>query len=205
MGNREVICANTNLWIKSQTSFQAVITSLPDANEIGMDIHSWKDWFVEMVKTIVNLTKNGYAIFYQTDRRVDGILIDKSYLASKGAEMAGANTIFHKIMLRRDVGKVDFFRPTYTHLICFSKDKKAGRAIPDVINRGRMIYDNAMGLSACKMAVEFIKLNSQAKVICDPFCGSGSILAVANKYGFDAIGVDISQDQCKKSRKIKIL
>ncbi len=38
----------------------------------------------------------------------------------------------------------------------------------------------------------------------DPFCGKGSILAVANYLGLDAIGVEIRSTLCKKELKLMI-
>jgi DNA modification methylase len=40
--------------------------------------------------------------------------------------------------------------------------------------------------------------------VVDPFCGSGTTLAVANKFGLDAVGVDIAKEYCEKARKLKI-
>lgn len=38
-------------------------------------------------------------------------------------------------------------------------------------------------------------------IVLDPFCGSGTTLAVAKKFGRDAIGIDIRQDQCDLSER----
>ena len=61
-----------------------------------------------------------------------------------------------------------------------------------------------MGLDACLFAMEFVKNNSDTKTIYDPFCGSGSILAIANNRGFDAVGVDILPEQCKIAESINL-
>ena len=198
---REVINGDTNEWIKGQVEFDAVITSLPDSEETSMNMEQWEFWFSDMVKEIVERTRT-YAIFYQTDRRYNGAIIDKAFLASLGAQRAGARTIFHKIALRRNVGSVDLFRPSYTHLICYSKSQTAGKASPDVITTGPMIYNNAMGMNACTFAVQFIKDHSDAKMIVDPFCGQGSVLAVAESMGFDTIGVEILSEYADLSRQL---
>jgi hypothetical protein len=36
--------------------------------------------------------------------------------------------------------------------------------------------------------------------VVDPFCGRGTVLAVANAMGFDAIGVDLSAKRCRAAR-----
>ena len=38
----------------------------------------------------------------------------------------------------------------------------------------------------------------------DPFCGHGTVLAVANALGMDAIGVDISTRMVRKARALVI-
>lgn len=200
---REVICADTKSWIKDIADFSldAIITSLPDKEETNLSLEEWEDWFVNMVGLVIWKTKS-YAIFYQTDRKVDGHLLDKSYLLNLGAKAVGAKLLWHKIVLKRGVGVVDLFRPTYTHMLCFSFDHKSGKATPDVIQAGKMMYKNAMGLEACEFAVNFIKNNSDAKMIADPFCGQGSVLKVANDNGFDSLGVDILSEQCELAKKI---
>ena len=201
MASRKVICTDTTDWIKSQQGIPSVITSLPDMEETGFDFITWKRWFVDMVTEIIQrVVPDGYSIFYQTDRKINGAIIDKSFLCNKGAEAAGVRAIWHKICLKREVGKVDLYRPTFTHLMCYSKTGNPGKATPDVMNAGKMIYKNAMGLTACRFACEFVK----PRIVFDPFCGQGSILAVANKLGLDAVGVDILEDQCEKSRRLQI-
>ena len=203
MGSKKVICQDARIFINESKEFDSVVTSLPDAEETNMTSTEWEKWFVEIVRDIILKTKN-YAVFYQTDRKTDGKLIDKSFLLNKGNELAKGNCLFNKVALRIDVGKKDLFRPSFTHLLCFSKNKKSGKCFEDVFERGKMIYNNAMGLTACKKAIEYIKTNSDTKEITDPFCGRGSILAVSNKMGLDAVGCDILEEQCEHSRKISI-
>lgn len=205
MASRTVVCADTTEWIKTQSDLSSVITSLPDAEETSLGIIEWQKWFVRIVEEICKRVKpTGYAIFYQTDRKTKGHIIDKSYLVTKGARLAGVKTIFHKIFLKREVGARNPFRPTYTHLLCFSSKGTPGKATPDVLPAGKMIYKNAMGLTACRFAVEYLK-DKGVKTITDPFCGRGSVLAVANKLGLDAVGVDILEEQCDYAKKIKLL
>jgi tRNA G10 N-methylase Trm11 len=40
-----------------------------------------------------------------------------------------------------------------------------------------------------------------ARVVVDPFCGFGSILAAANAHGLDAIGVELSRRRAAKARR----
>ena len=34
-------------------------------------------------------------------------------------------------------------------------------------------------------------------VVLDPFCGQGSVLALANSWGLDAVGIDVNRKRCK--------
>jgi tRNA G10 N-methylase Trm11 len=38
--------------------------------------------------------------------------------------------------------------------------------------------------------------------VVDPFCGLGTILAVANEHGLDAIGVELSSKRARKARRL---
>jgi tRNA G10 N-methylase Trm11 len=40
--------------------------------------------------------------------------------------------------------------------------------------------------------------------VVDPFCGLGSVLAVANSMGLDAIGVEIVAKRARRARGLRI-
>ena len=44
-----------------------------------------------------------------------------------------------------------------------------------------------------------------ARTICDPFCGHGTVLAVANALGLSAIGVDLSRKRVRKARALRVV
>jgi len=201
---RQILCSDTTEWLKSVTEMDSVITSLPDREETDMDFITWKQWFVNRAGEIMAKTRD-YAIFYQTDRKMMGGVLSKASLLFIASRSVGVPLRWHKIVLRRDAGKIDLFRPTYTHLMCFSRNLGSGKATPDVFERGEMTYPNAMGTKACEVACQFIKDNSKTKTIYDPFCGQGSVLAIAEKFGFDAVGVDILPEQCDKARELKVV
>lgn len=200
---RQVLCSDTTQWIKTVEQMDSVITSLPDREETLLEFDVWKSWFVDMVAEIMLKTRD-YSIFYQTDRKINGGILSKADLLLEAGRRAGVPLIFHKIVLRRAVGKIDLFRPTYTHLMCFSKSLHSGKATPDVFERGDMTYPNAMGARAAQVACKFIKDNSDTKTIYDPFCGQGSVLAISEEFGFDSIGVEILPEQCDKARTLAV-
>lgn len=201
--NKEIFCADAVEWMKQSKERGAVVTSLPDADEIGKTPAEWSKWFIDAAALAMGMAKeNCPAIFYQTDRKADGITYSKIGLLFKAAEIVGCNLLWHKIVLRRAPNSVDIHRPGYTHLTAFSKLGRPGPASPDVIDRGEMIYPNAMGIIAARFAVSFA--GSSDNLIIDPFCGRGTIPAVANALGFNSIGVDILPEQCEKARRLKL-
>jgi len=77
-----------------------------------------------------------------------------------------------------------------------------GAATPDVIGSlGEMSWSRAMGTHACEAAVRFVT-SVGARVVVDPFCGHGSVLAIANAHGLDAIGVELSRRRAAKARAL---
>ena len=58
-----------------------------------------------------------------------------------------------------------------------------------------------MGETACRVACRFLRDETSTKTIVDPFCGEGSVLAVANALGFAALGIDLSAKRCKAARQ----
>ena len=59
-----------------------------------------------------------------------------------------------------------------------------------------------MGLSAAITSVKYAKLFTDT--IINPFCGSGTVLAVAETYGVNSIGIELLDEQIKLSKGIKI-
>lgn len=220
----QVICMDAIQWLKQQDKLNGyVVTSMPDYSEINMPVEEWKVWFTNAAELILQkLPEGSCAIFYQTDVKVlesnvvddiDGQKrsecsewVDKSFLCQLGASrVPNVKLLFHKIMLLSDVGSIKLGRPGYTHMLCFGKDrmdKLEKRPLPDVLDRGDMIYAKAMGVNACILAAMFCKSNG-AKLIIDPFCGKGSSLLAANFMGMDALGVDISQGRCRNAQNMK--
>jgi ribosomal protein L11 methylase PrmA len=143
-------------------------------------------------------------IFYQTDRLYKGMRISKCSMLMHEAEKVGYTVVYHKIVLRRDPGKIDLRRPGYSHLLCFGTEGvTAGKATPDVFHAGGVLYPNGTGLQAATVALQ-TALRHGSKV-CDPFCGRGTIPAIAEAMGFEkVVGVDIDPAQCEAARTIRM-
>jgi hypothetical protein len=198
MASNEIVCADAIEWLAGVGSgVGAIVTSPPDAEEIGLEPSEWRDWFIAALRLCVNAS-DGPCVFYVTDRRFDSGIVSKSHMVLEAASDAGL--AWHKIALRRDPGKIDLYRPGFSHLIAFGG--KAGKATPDVFDRGSMLYKNGTGLKAARIACEWA--GQYSKTIIDPFCGRGTIPAVAEALGYMAIGVDIDQDQCTHAKALKL-
>ena len=202
-GKRTVLCTDSIKWLESHHGLDAIVTSIPDMSEVGLGYDKYIEFLRKASRLCMNAVKDkGYAVFLQTDRKHNGWL-DKAYFIQDEAQKLGMRLIWHKIALRTDVGKTDLYRPTYSHMLCFSKAGPIGKPVPDVVERGSISYGNAFGVEAVKLVVRYLKANG-IKTIHDVFVGSGTTLAVANFYGMNAMGIDIDEEQCKKARVFKL-
>ncbi len=184
------------------------VTSLPDVSEVGLALPVWRAWFLDAVRLVVgSVPDESAALFFQSDIKRDGVWIDKGALVIRAAEDAGAHILFHKIVCRRPPGMLTMGRPGYTHLIAVSRAMKCPDVlpIPDVISdAGRLPWVRAMGVRAAGQAVRFAQEQVGAKIIFDPFCGVGTVLAVANTLGLDALGVEKAKKRCEQARLLTI-
>lgn len=184
----------------------AIITSLPDHSELpALGVEGWRQWFVDTVALACRaVADDAVAIFYQTDVKHDGRWIDKGHLVHAGADHAGSHLLWHKIICRVPPDAITFGRPAYAHMLCVSRARRLspGASTPDVIGSlGEMTWSRAMGTRACEAAVAFVA-SIGARVVVDPFCGQGSVLAIANARGLDAVGVELSRRRAARAQKL---
>ena len=202
--------ADALIWLsqlKEPIAGTSIVTSLPDVSEFPKrSLNEWKTWFTNTVKLVLSrCPSDGVSIFYQSDIKRDGVWVDKSYLCQKAAEQSGDELIAHKIICRAPPGIASFGRVGYSHLLCFSKSirPKVTASLTDVLpDAGSSTWTRGMGINACRMACEFIRSHTTSHTILDPFCGHGTILAVANDFGFDGIGVDRSLKYIRRAEAI---
>ena len=50
---------------------------------------------------------------------------------------------------------------------------------------------------AAELGVLPEQLADAPAVVLDPFCGQGTVLALANSWGLDAVGIDVNRKRCK--------
>jgi hypothetical protein len=205
--HREIVCAEALAWMRARGRIDGAcaVTSLPDVSEVGKTLPAWREWFLEAVGLVVAVVPDdSAALFFQSDIKRDGAWIDKGALVLRAAEGAGARVLFHKIVCRRPPGMLTQARPGFTHLIAVSRAMKCPDIlpIPDVItDAGRSLWVRAMGVRAAAHAVRFARDQVGTKLIFDPFCGVGTIPAVANALGLDALGIELAKKRCEQSRE----
>jgi len=204
---RRVVQAEALAWLDANPAEPgtSVVTSLPDVSELSaLDLDAWRAWFIGAVQQIVRwVPAPGVSIFYQSDIRRGGVWIDKGYLVMRGAEEERAAILWHKIVCRKPPGTFSLGRPSYSHLIAVGHgDPPTPRKpSPDVLpDAGLMSWSRAMGVTACRVACTFLRDETGASKVVDPFCGRGTVLAVANEMGLDAVGIDISAKRCRAAR-----
>jgi len=199
------------LWLRATGTLAgaSVVTSLPDVSELpALGIDGWRRWFEEAaLLTMQGVPDEGVAIFFQSDVKRAGLWIDKGSLVSRAAARAGMALLFHKIVCRKPPGTLTRGRASYSHLLGFARVLRPTlrNATPDVLPDGGFQPGvKSMGVLACVDACRFVIGETTTRTVVDPFCGWGTVLAVANALGLDAIGVDVSARMCKRARRLTV-
>lgn len=187
----------------------SVIASLPDVSELGISIPKWREFFAEAATLCLDATADdGLTVFFQTDIKVDGRWISKAAIVMNAAERAEVPLLWHKVVCRREAGKIVHGRPGYSHLLAFSRTARddTAHATPDVLpDLGTMPWSHSMGTRAARTAVAAIAAMSPVTTrIVVPFCGIGTALAIANLAGYDATGVERKRKRAELARTLTI-
>ena len=187
----------------------AIVTSLPNVDEFShRNLRRWRGWFVDAAELVLrSLPPAGAAIFFQTDIRHEGTWVDKSFLVQQAAERVSVPLLWHKIALRAPVGTNTNDRPGYAHLLCFSNELRhqKSNAATDVLERlGDMTWSRAIGTEVARFTIGWLREHAGARVIVDPFCGVGTVLAVAGELGLDSIGVERNPGRADRARTLSL-
>jgi hypothetical protein len=197
-------------WLQAQGRIAgaSVVTSLPDLSELpALGFDGWRRWFVAAAQAAMRaVDDDGVAVFFQSDIRHHGVWIDKGALVADAAGAERMSLMFHKIVCRLAPGTPTAGRASYAHLLGFARTPRPPRrATADVLPDGGFVPGpRGMGVNACFAACELVRRDTPTRTVVDPFCGWGTVLAVANAVGLDAIGVDHSVRMCRKARALHI-
>ncbi|HEY2734587.1 MAG TPA: DUF309 domain-containing protein, partial [Polyangiales bacterium] len=205
--HRHVVQAEALAWLRDHpaTAHTSVITSLPDVSELPqLGFDAWREWFVDAARAVIRwLPSDGIAIFYQSDIRHAQVWVDKGYLVMRAAEVEAASLVWHKIVCRSAPGTSGLGRASYSHMLCIARVAPAPMRVPsaDVLaDAGALSWSRAMGEAACQLACRYLRDETGTRLVVDPFCGRGRVLAVARSLGFDVIGIDQSAKRCRAAR-----
>lgn len=207
---RELFCTDVFEWLNQNplTDGTSVVASMPDFSEFSnTTLGEYKNIFTDMAeKVLIATPSNDVTIFYQSDIKVDGRWLDKAFLIQKAAEKLAHAQLWHKVICRVPPGMTTFGRPSYTHILAFSKnftlDPKDSSA--DVLPQmGEKLWERGMGVKGAMMMAKFIKEKVGSHTLVNPFCGMGSLLAVGNAYGLNVVGIERSPKRLKSAELVK--
>ena len=157
-------------------------------------------WQRECLTEMMRLLKQDGAIFYNHKWRVQGGLLQDRHDIVDGFPV-------RQIIIWRRKGGINFnagyFLPTYEviYLIAKQKFKLAPKA-----NAHGDIWDFTQDTNNEHPApfpvdlIERIVSSTTAKVVLDPFIGSGTSAIAAIRHGRDFVGIDIAREYCKIAR-----
>jgi hypothetical protein len=204
----KIICDDAFKWLSSQkdNSLDSIVTGIPDLDELeelnkdNMSVEEYSKFFTSAVELILRKVRaNEYTVLMQTDRKMKGQWVDKSFLANSVAHKMGVKLMWHKIIQNREGTYLQ--RPTYTHMLAFSKNGTPGEAFPDIVSCGQHLYKNATSPNATCHVMNFLKKKG-IKSVLDPFTGRGTIPYIATLFEINSIGIDIDPKQCKEAEGI---
>jgi len=179
---------------------------LPDLSEFPhLSQAQWEDWFETAAGLVLRgCPSDGVCLFYQTDRKGPNGWVDKAYLCQKAARALDLRLLWHKIVCRVPPNNPTFGRPGYSHLLCFSAglELDLSRSYADVlVQAGRASWTRGIGLEVCHWICRFLTRQTRVHTLIAPFCGQGLALAVANTYGLNAIGIELSPKRARQARQ----
>jgi DNA modification methylase len=203
---RSVFCADARAWLATNAAPPAasVVTSLPDVSEVGRAFDAWREWFLGAARQVLDwIPPDGNAIFFQSDIRHRGAWIDKGHWVQRVADDAGIPLAWHKIVCRWPPGTTLPGRASYSHMLCFSRNPTGRKPGPDVIDNGAMLWNRGMGFQACRVAIRYLVECTPTRVVVDPYCGRGTVLAIAEEMGLEAIGVELNVKRARQARAVR--
>lgn len=159
------------------------------------------EWQIDCLKEMMRLIPDTGAIFYNHKWRVQaGLLQDRQDIVS--------NFPVRQIIIWRRKGGFNFnpgyFLPTYEVIYLIAKPKfklaPKANAYGDVWEFKQEMKNEHPAAFPIELINRIIS-STNAKLILDPFMGSGTTAISALNFGRDYIGIDISPKYCKMAKK----
>mmetsp|Transcript_166913 Transcript_166913/g.530752 ORF Transcript_166913/g.530752 Transcript_166913/m.530752 type:complete len:343 (-) Transcript_166913:70-1098(-) len=134
--------------------------------------------------------------------------VDKAHLALLAAEkVPGSRLLWHKIIFSGNLsggGGRNSGVAGYSHYLCFTVGDELepidSFPFPDVLRKGLTTWIAGSGAQSLEEVISYLRVRG-CKLVVDPFCGEGAVLAVANAYGMGALGVEISKKRAKLAQR----
>jgi site-specific DNA-methyltransferase (adenine-specific) len=168
-----------------------------DEHDDMMPHDEYVAWQRRCLTAMYRVLKNDGAIFYNHKWRVQaGLLQDR-------ADIVAGFPVRQIIIWKRDGGinfNPGYFLPTYevVYLICKPDFRLAPKA--NAIGDVWSIPQEQSNPHPAPFPLEFAQRciqSTTAKIVCDPFMGSGTTAIAAEASGREWIGIDVSKGYCK--------
>ena len=175
-----------------------------EAHDDAMPVDEYITWQQACLRAMWRVLRHDGAIFYNHKWRVQG---------GKWERLADAITAefpLRQIIIWKRQGGINFnpgyFLPTYEVIYLIAKPEfrlaDKANALGDVWEIPQERNNKHPAPFPVELAQRCIQSTPKtARVVLDPFMGSGSTAIAANQAGRDWIGIDISEDYCKLARE----
>ncbi len=191
---------NTDNW-KGKWNYSKLQSEGYDTYSDYMPEPKYIQWQKDILAECLRLIKDDGAIFYNHKWRVQNNLYQQRLELIEGLPL-------RQIIIWKKTGGINFnegyFLPNYEVIYLIAKPKfklapKVNRyGDVWVINQERKSWHPApFPLELASRCVESTKGN----LILDPFCGSGTVPVACKKLGKNYIGIDVSENYCKKAEE----
>jgi hypothetical protein len=187
----QVDVADALEWLPAHTGGGAIATSPPDASELRPEwiiAEPYDHWLSRVLHAVFEASA-GPTVLVLTDRKRMGRWESKASMAQRHAGEHGLELLWHRIALRRGVGKVDLHVPTYSHVLAWGPGKP-GQARPDVFEQGKPWWPHGVGWDLAMYVAGWLA-EQDAEVVMDPFAGTGALLVAAEEHELATLGCEL--------------
>jgi len=191
---------------------------------------AWERWFLRAAGSVLEaLPPHGVVIFVQTDDRdaIRGQVSKFALVMQAAADHAqSVKLLWHRVVHFGTVDEGCHGCVKFSHLICFRKNSPSKghgepempassasnggghlepvHGLPDVLWRGikprGLNAARSFGAHMTRVVLQWATQQLGVHTVVDPFCGAGTVLAVANVLGLCAVGIDISSKRTKQAQ-----